>query len=124
MTIKEQPVVWFSIPVADMDRAVRFYNQVFGLEMEPMEYEGQPTAFFPMAEDQAGGMLSIDKERAGKNGVVLYLNGGENLSRVLDKVDNAGGKVSVGKTAVGQNMGFYAHILDSEGNEIGIWSPA
>jgi uncharacterized protein len=89
-----------------------------------MDFEGERGAFFPMAEDQAGGMLSIDKERAGKNGVVLYLNGGENLSRVLDKVDNAGGKVSVGKTAVGQNMGFYAHILDSEGNEIGIWSPA
>jgi uncharacterized protein len=123
MTIKEQPVVWFSIPVADMERAVRFYNQVFGLEMEPMEYEGQPSAFFPMADGQAGGMLAMEKERVGKNGVVLYLNGGEDLAQVLDKLPGAGGKVTVSKTEVGQDMGFYAHFLDSEGNELGLWSP-
>jgi uncharacterized protein len=123
MTIKEQPVVWFSIPVSDMDRAVGFYNAVFDLGLETMEYEGERAAFFPMADGQAGGMLSIDKEKAGNRGVILYLNGGDDLSVILDKLPGSGGKVTVSKTGVGQDMGFYAHFLDSEGNELGLWSP-
>jgi uncharacterized protein len=123
MTIKEQPVVWFSIPVADLDRAIRFYNAVFDLGLQAMEYEGERAAFFPMADGQAGGMLSIDREKAGRGGVIIYLNGGDDLSAVLDKLPGAGGKVAIGKTAIGQEMGFYAHFLDSEGNEVGLWSP-
>jgi uncharacterized protein len=124
MTIKEQPVVWFMIPVADLDRAIGFYNAAFGLNMEAMAFEEEQTAFFPVSEDQAGGMLSVDRERAGRNGVILYLNGGDNLAPLLDRISAAGGKVTMPKTDVGQSMGFYAHFMDSEGNEVGLWSPA
>jgi uncharacterized protein len=122
MTIKEQPVTWFMIPVADMDRAVRFYNEVFDLGLRAEEYGGETAAFFPMADGQTGGMLAVDRERAGRNGVIIYLNGGDDLAPLLDKVAGAGGKVTVGKTDIGQGWGFFAHFLDSEGNEIGIWS--
>ncbi|MFP4072012.1 MAG: VOC family protein [Desulfovibrionales bacterium] len=123
MNVKQQPVVWFSIPVSNLDRAIAFYNAVFDLGLEATEYEGEKTAFFPMAEGQAGGMFSVDKERAGRNGVILYLNGGEDLAHVLDKITGAEGKVTLPKTDIGQSWGFYAHFLDSEGNELGLWSP-
>jgi len=49
------------------------------------------------------------------------LNGGEDLSTPLSKVESAGGKILLPKTAIGQN-GFMAHILDTEGNKIALHS--
>ena len=51
----------------------------------------------------------------------MYLNGGEDLSTVLDKVEGAGGKVMQPKTDIGEN-GFIAFIEDTEGNKVGLHS--
>jgi len=49
------------------------------------------------------------------------LNGGEDLSIALSKVESAGGKILLPKTAIGPN-GFMAHILDTEGNKVALHS--
>jgi predicted enzyme related to lactoylglutathione lyase len=35
-------------------------------------------------------------------------------------VEPAGGKISLPRTALPEGMGFYAHILDTEGNRVGL----
>ena len=56
-----------------------------------------------------------------KSGAFVYLNGGEDLSPVLDKVEENGGQIEMPKTAIGEN-GFIAFFIDTEENKIGIHS--
>jgi hypothetical protein len=124
MTILEKPITWFSIPVADMDRAVAFYNAVFGMTMQVIDFQGEPMAPFPMQEPQPGGALVVDAEHAGKGpGCMIYLNGGDDLQAVLDKLPAAGGSITIPKTLISEEVGYFAHFLDTEGNEVGVYSP-
>jgi predicted enzyme related to lactoylglutathione lyase len=42
----------------------------------------------------------------------------------LERVPAAGGRIVTGKTALPQGMGYFAHILDSEGNRVGLHGDA
>ena len=69
-----------------------------------------------------GGSLSQGEDYTpSKGGVVVYLNGGEDLSTVLDKVEENGGKIEMPKTAIGEN-GYIAFFIDTEENKIGLHS--
>jgi len=57
----------------------------------------------------------------GQDGVTIYLDAPGGVDGVLTKVPKAGGQIVVPKTAIGEN-GFYAIILDTEGNRIGLHS--
>ena len=123
MDIHQKPIVWFDIPVADMPRAVAFYNAAFGLSLAAVDFMGRPSAFFAMAGDQAGGMLLLDPGRAGLPGsVLIYLNGGDSLDAALERIRHAGGVVTRPKTIIEGGHGVFAHVQDSEGNEIGVWA--
>lgn len=54
-------------------------------------------------------------------GVVVYLNGGDDLSVVMNRVAAAGGTVALEKTSIGEN-GFMGFFIDTEGNKIGLHS--
>ena len=116
---------WFEIPVSDMDRALKFYNTIFGVEMGTMEaMPGFTMAMFPAEEGGVGGALVHgDGYKPSQEGTVVYLNGGADLSDVLDKVQTAGGKVVMPKTDIGEH-GFVAYFQDTEGNKVGLHSMA
>jgi predicted enzyme related to lactoylglutathione lyase len=52
---------------------------------------------------------------------LVYLNGGDDLSVPLSRVEAAGGKIIVPKTSLGPN-GFMAQFLDTEGNKVAFHS--
>ena len=52
---------------------------------------------------------------------MVYLNGGDDLSIPLSKVEAAGGKIIMPKTAIGPH-GFMAHFTDTEGNKVAFHS--
>ena len=54
----------------------------------------------------------------------VYLNGGSDLNNVLNRVETAGGQVLLAKTEIGEEHGFFAFFLDSEGNKVGLHSMA
>lgn len=56
-------------------------------------------------------------------GVTIYLNAGDNLQTILDKVEKNGGKIIVPKTPHADDSGYFALFLDSEGNKLGLNSP-
>jgi predicted enzyme related to lactoylglutathione lyase len=68
-----------------------------------------------------GGIIASKEEKPSARGVLIYLNGGEDLSIPLAKVEENGGKVLVPKTNIGEN-GFMAQVLDTEGNRIALHS--
>lgn len=55
-------------------------------------------------------------------GPLIYLNGNPDVQNVLDKVEDAGGKIIVPKTEISPEHGFMAVIIDTEGNRIGLHS--
>ncbi len=57
------------------------------------------------------------------DGVIIYLNGGDNLQLILDKVETNHGQIVVPKTLIGEENGYFALFLDTEGNKIGLHSP-
>lgn len=116
---------WFEIPVKDFDRAQTFYSTIMGGEITevPME-DGMRYGLFPHDTDNGvgGGIISGNQEqKPSMDGATVYLNGGEDLSTPLAKVEAAGGKIVMPKTAIGEN-GFMALFIDTEGNKLALHS--
>lgn len=116
---------WFDIPVADFDRAKTFYETIFGIQLFVPEGP-QETAMFPAdwENGEIGGSISAgDDFVPSDKGTTVFLNGGEDLSSVLAKVEGAGGKVIMPKTEIPmEGAGYMALFLDTEGNKIGLHS--
>lgn len=118
-------LVWCDIPVKNLDRAVKFYSSVFGVEVKAMEMNKDPNcppmkvAFFPFAPGVASVAL-VEGRTPSMDGPLVYLAGGADLAKPLGRVVAAGGKVLMPKTAMGH--GFLAHFQDTEGNRIALHS--
>ena len=112
---------WFEIPVADMARAVEFYSAILGMTLvaDPAA-PGYEMAAFPV-EGVGGALMSGPGYVPSANGTLIYLNGGDDLNVVLDRVEAAGGQSVAPKTGIGQH-GFFAIFLDSEGNKVALHS--
>lgn len=115
---------WFEIPVTDFDRAKTFYETILGESLQVMEAMGMKMAFLPADFNNGeigGGLVVGEGYTPSTHGSIVYLNGGDDLNVILDKVEAAGGSVSLPKTAIGEN-GFMAKFMDSEGNLVGLHS--
>lgn len=118
---------WFEIPVTDINRAQKFYSTILDVEIPIMDMTAQMGSMlgaFP-AHGGVGGMLVQNSQfgyEPSKVGTLVYLTvGDKDLNIALDKVEAAGGKVTLPKTAMGEN-GFSAWIEDTEGNKVGLFS--
>jgi len=114
---------WFEIPASDFARAKKFYETILGAEMQTMEAMGMTMAFFPadLKNGIGGGIVQSPGYEPSAKGTLAYLNGGDDLSTPLSKVEAAGGSIVLPKTPIGEN-GFMAHFIDTEGNKVGFHS--
>lgn len=116
---------WFEIPALDFERACTFYSTVIGAEVvnHPMPDASMLYAVFPYQAPHGvgGGIVKMEGFTPSADGPLVYINGGEDLSGPLSRVEAAGGKVLMPKTSIGEN-GFMAHILDTEGNRVALHS--
>lgn len=125
MSLKPNPVNWFEIPVADMARAVKFYNEAFDLALTPAEFGPRTFAFFPVQPHTpgAGGSLTCGLPiKPSLDGATVYL-AVDSIDPVLAKIHKAGGKTLLPRAPIGQH-GFIAHFEDSEGNRVALHEPA
>ncbi len=112
---------WFDIPATDFERARKFYEAILDKELTPMEGMDE-YAFLPARQGEVGGGLgTVDGLTPGQTGTLVYLNGGDDLNTVLNRIEGAGGKVTMPKTSIGPN-GFVARFEDTEGNLVGLHS--
>src|ERR1051325_8787734 len=91
---------WFEIPVTDMDRACKFYGDILGSKVEKMPFGDYEMAFFPSQDGVGGALVKGDGYTPSTEGTMVYLNGGDDLNNVLNKIESAGGKVVVPKTQI------------------------
>jgi len=118
---KKDAITWFEIPATDLARAARFYETVLGVEMKLEEIGPQKMALFPYAAPGVGGCVTAgDGNQPAAHGNLVYLSAGPSLKAALGRVERAGGRISLGQTELPDAMGFFAHIIDSEGNRVGL----
>jgi uncharacterized protein len=126
--VMQHTVNWFDIPVADMARAMKFYQTLTGraLRREAFGAPGEEMAVFEAPDSQgvSGALVHSSHAKPAAHGTLVYLNAGSSIQACLDRVNAAGGSIAVGKTTLPQDMGFFAHIIDTEGNKVGLHSEA
>ena len=119
---QQQRVVWFELPVVDLDRACKFYEALFGAPLQREQMGPEVTiAVFPYDGTGVSGCL----QRApgllpANNGTKVYLNADSGLDALLGRVEAAGGKVALPPVTLPGDMGRFAHMIDSEGNLVGL----
>jgi predicted enzyme related to lactoylglutathione lyase len=116
---------WFEIPATNFDRAKKFYSSIFNAELHLEQIVDTQMAFLPVEEGGVGGAICAGKDhKPSAEGTIPYLNGGDDLNGVLNRVEAAGGQVVLPKTQISEEIGYYAFFMDTEGNKIALHSKA
>jgi predicted enzyme related to lactoylglutathione lyase len=105
------------IPSKDFDKARRFYGDLFNWKFQDME--GMDYLLFN-PPDGVGGGFSKNAEFASEPGISLYVEV-EDIEAIIKKAGGLGGQCPRGKTPISPEHGFFAELIDLEGNKIGIW---
>jgi uncharacterized protein len=117
----QNPVYHFEIPVTDMERAIRFYQDVLGYELTRQQVDGYEMAFFPRADGKPGASGALAKGDVyvpSKTGAIIYFDVPD-IDPILEKAKAKGAKVLYPKKSIGE-AGYVAEIEDSEGNRIAL----
>ena len=116
--------VWFELPASNFERAITFYQGILDTEVDVMEMAGLKQGLLPHDDTSkvSGAIVHGMDYKPSTEGSVVYLNGGDDLAEVLSKVEPAGGKVLMPKTHLGDEIGYIAQFVDSEGNRVGLHS--
>lgn len=124
MEFTTNAVSWVEIPVTNFDRAKQFYSAIFDYEMPEMMMDTTRMGFLLHDQEKGIGGAIVQGEgcEPSDKGSKIYLNGGSDLNIVLNRVENAGGKVILPKTDIGSGFGFFALFIDTEGNQLGLHS--
>ena len=115
-------VSWFEIPAVNFQQAVDFYNHIFRIDMEKNFNGNYAMAFFPTDDGVAGAVVAGPGSTPGDSGPLLYLSAGKDLNLVLEKVEEAGGRIVMSKTLISKEAGYFAIFIDSEGNKLALHS--
>lgn len=129
MQIPKNAINWFEIPVSNFDRARDFYNHILHIELTEMNFGSDRLGLFPCDETTGGvggAIVQGPDHIPSQRGCLVYLNCGNDLTAVLERIPAAGGSIEKEKHPVSeeQDLGFIAIFKDSEGNRIGLHSPS
>ncbi len=120
---------WFEISVSDFERGKKFYETIFDYQM-PENMMGDTKMGFFLYDFQSGkvggAICKSEMHKPSTEGSLVYLNCQPDLQIILDRVESSGGIVLKPKTKISeeQNLGFWALITDTEGNNVALHSMA
>lgn len=118
-------VSFFEIPCSDFERAVKFYEAIFGISMPAYDWESEKMAFFPNDEEDGkspGAISWAEDFLPSNNGVLISLNC-EDMESITAKLISNGGKIIIPKTKIqAEDRGYFSVFEDTEGNHVGLYS--
>jgi len=126
MSTMMNKVSHFEIPYEDQERAQKFYEEVFGWEINKFSDEGyylaittksDPNTTMPSEPGAINGGL-LNRDSTAKHPLLVI--DVPNIDDHIKKVEDAGGELIMPKVSVGDS-GFFARVADTEGNVIAIW---
>ena len=111
-------VVHFEISADKPERANKFYEAVFGWEIQkwdgPIDYWLTKTG-----KDDQPGINGAIKHRVRPEQTIINTIDVPAIDEFIHKIKNAGGEVVMPKTEI-PGVGFHAYCRDTEGNIFGI----
>lgn len=107
---------YVEIPVTDVQRAKKFYGEVFGWDF--VDYGPDYASFHDGRLD--GGLSGLPKDTGGGRGGPLVVFYDASLKDKVVKIKEAGGQIT--KEIFEFPGGSRFHFLDPDGNEFAIWS--
>lgn len=122
--MKHNMVGWFEIPVNDMDRAKAFYETVFKIEIQVVDFGGILMGWFPDRGEAPGAQGALIKQESyipSQEGTLVYFIS-EDVQNELDSIVAAGGKIYQPKTQISPEHGFMGVFIDTEGNRLALHS--
>jgi predicted enzyme related to lactoylglutathione lyase len=125
MEMMKNAVNWVEIPVTNFDRAKKFYSTIYDYEMPETMMDNYRMGFllFDQENGGVGGAIVLgDGYEPSNKGVRVYLNGGADLSLILNRVQGAGGKVILDKVQITPELGYYGIFEDPDGTKISLHS--
>ncbi|MDX8347171.1 VOC family protein [Cognatiyoonia sp. IB215446] len=111
-------MVWGEIPVTDMEKAVAFYNEVFGYEMTIDNSGPNPMAMLGGVMETAGAHL-YPGTPAKDGGNTIHIDLPDTLEAGIERCKAAGGEVVSPPISIPSGRFVYAKDLD--GNSIGLY---
>ena len=116
-------VRWFEIYVQNMDRAKKFYEAVFKVNLEKLNAPGLEMWSFPTQMNQmgtGGSLVKMEGVPSGGNSVLVYF-ASDDCAVEEARVEANGGRIHRRKMSIGE-YGFISLVYDTEGNTIGLHS--
>ena len=108
--------------------AQAFYEAVL---QRPMRREamgpsqGAVFAYTPETDGVGGAlMMGPTAPAVASGGTLVYLDAGDSLDAAVQRAVDAGGAIALPRQALPPGMGFFAHILDLDGNRVGLHASA
>ncbi|MGZ3864875.1 MAG: VOC family protein [Bacteroidia bacterium] len=135
--MKHANIIWFEIPVADLNRAITFYSATLNLSIEKTILLDKEYGIMKKADTGVNGALVKKENVSPGSGTILffYVNV---LSDAVEAATQNGGKIVTPKTLIKQldkngnrtiaqnlidnQVGYFAELIDSEGNHISLYS--
>jgi predicted enzyme related to lactoylglutathione lyase len=112
-------ISWVEIPATDFERAVDFYSTVFNIKFEVANCGEEKMACFPGGEGAVSKAPGFEPSR---DGVLVSFNTEGGLNAILDKVQKNGGEIVTPRTKIdAEGRGYFAIVVDCEGNKIGLY---
>ncbi|OHT45797.1 VOC family protein [Flavobacterium tructae] len=121
MKTKSNPVVYFEIPVTNIERAIQFYSAVFDFEFERDRIHDNEMAFFPLIEGNngiSGALAQGEIYKPTIDGTLVYLNT-EDIEETINLAVKNGAEILFPITSNGE-FGWVAEFKDCEGNRIAL----
>jgi predicted enzyme related to lactoylglutathione lyase len=110
--------VFFEVCADDVQRAVKFYQDVFGWEIEGAE-EDNNYCMINTGDEEEGAISGAVMERIAPSDSIINTFDVPNLNSFAKKVTEAGGGVITPKVAL-PGLGYMQYCQDTEGNTFGI----
>jgi predicted enzyme related to lactoylglutathione lyase len=121
MNSEKNRAVWFDIPVADLDRATKFYARVLAINVSKQTFGDFQFSVLDHQDSVGGCLVPKANEITPDKGLLLYLNVDGRIRDAVKQVKDHGGKILEDVHPIGPH-GFRAIIIDSEGNRLALHS--
>lgn len=116
-------IVWATIPVTDLPRAMKFYAHVTGRDV--FAFPGMEDKVAAIAGPEGEMVVSADLSigTPSMEGPTPYLGARGDIKAMAARVVEAGGTILQEPQFMGDMVGWVAFFVDSEGNRVGIQQP-
>jgi predicted enzyme related to lactoylglutathione lyase len=118
--MKMATFVHFDVPAENIERAKRFYQEVFDWKITKTL---GPVEYFEIATTDEDGTLGLPGgmgQRGDEDQKITNYIGVDDIDRFIEKVQSHGGTITMPKTTI-PGFGYLAVFLDTERNVLGLW---